>query len=52
MTHILNCSCRDINHTIGDIDAFSRTTYKSVYVIDYYRQNFLYVSNNLATLQN
>lgn len=36
----------DINQTIEDIDAFSRSTYKSVYVIDYYKQNFLYVSDN------
>ena len=27
-------------------DAIARTTYKSIYIIDYYRQNFLYVSNN------
>lgn len=35
-----------ITHIIEDIDAFARTTYKSVYVIDYYRQNFPYVSDN------
>ena len=35
-----------INQIIEDIDAFSRATYKSVYVIDYYKQNFLYVSGN------
>ncbi len=35
-----------INQIIEDIDAFSRATYKSVYVIDYYKQNFLYVSDN------
>jgi DNA-binding CsgD family transcriptional regulator len=28
------------------LDAFVRTTYKSIYVIDYYRKNFLYVSDN------
>lgn len=28
------------------LDAFSRTTYKSIYVIDYYKKNFLYVSDN------
>lgn len=31
-------------------DAIARTTYKSIYIIDYYRQNFLYVSNNLFYL--
>ncbi|MGI6792848.1 response regulator transcription factor [Bacteroides sp. KG68] len=36
----------NINYIIEDIDAFSHTTYKSVYVIDYFRQNFLYVSDN------
>lgn len=36
----------DISCIIEDIDAFSRTTYKSVYVIDCYRHNFLYVSDN------
>lgn len=36
----------EINHIIEDIDSFSHTTYKSVYVIDYYRQNFLFVSDN------
>lgn len=35
-----------VNQIIEDIDAFSRATYKSVYVIDYYKQNFLYVSDN------
>ena len=35
-----------INQIIEDIDAFSRATYKSVYVIDYYKRNFLYVSDN------
>lgn len=27
-------------------DALARTTYHSIYIIDYYRQNFLYVSDN------
>lgn len=27
-------------------DAVSRTTYQSIYIIDYYRRNFLYVSDN------
>ena len=34
----------DIAAIIEDIDTFARTTYRSVYVIDYYKQNFLYVS--------
>ena len=36
----------DIAAIIEDIDTFARTTYRSVYVIDYYKQNFLYVSEN------
>ncbi|ERI88797.1 transcriptional regulator, LuxR family [Bacteroides pyogenes F0041] len=36
----------NINHIIEDIEAFSHTTYKSMYVIDYFRQDFLYVSDN------
>lgn len=31
---------------IDAVDAFSRTTNQSIYVIDYYKQGFLYVSNN------
>lgn len=28
------------------LDAFARSCYKSIYVIDYYKKNFLYVSDN------
>ena len=28
------------------VEAFARVTYQSVYLIDYYRQEFLYVSDN------
>ncbi len=31
---------------IRSAEAFSRTTYQSVYIIDYFKQNFLYVSPN------
>lgn len=31
---------------IRSAEAFSRSTYQSVYIIDYFRQNFLYVSPN------
>ena len=30
--------------------AFERTTYQCVYIIDYFKQGFLYVSNNIARL--
>ena len=31
---------------VQTIEAFARVTYQSVYLIDYYRQEFLYVSDN------
>ncbi|NLO70112.1 MAG: helix-turn-helix transcriptional regulator [Porphyromonadaceae bacterium] len=37
---------QSINQIIEDIDAFARTTYKSIYLIDYYKQNLPYVSDN------
>lgn len=39
----------DYNRVDGYIrsaEAFSRTSYQSVYIIDYFKQNFLYVSPN------
>ena len=35
-----------VNLIANDVDAFARVTYQTVYVIDYYKQNFLYVSDN------
>ena len=35
-----------VDQYIRSAEAFSRTTYKSVYIIDYFKQNFLYVSPN------
>lgn len=35
-----------INVLINTFEAISRTTYQSLYVIDYFKKNFLYVSNN------
>lgn len=37
---------RDIDLLIDMIDAISRTTYHSLYIIDYFKRNFLYVSAN------
>jgi DNA-binding CsgD family transcriptional regulator len=36
----------DIDSIIETAEAISRTTYASIYVIDYYKRNFLYVSDN------
>ena len=35
-----------VNEYIRSAEAFSRSTYQSVYIIDYFKQNFLYVSPN------
>jgi len=35
-----------IDVLIDTFDAVSRIAYQSLYIIDYYKQNFLYVSNN------
>lgn len=43
---ISEASYDDVKHIIDEIEAFSRLTYKSVYIIDYYKRNFLYVSKN------
>ena len=43
---ISEASYENINNIIDEIEAFSRLTYKSVYIIDYYKRNFLYVSKN------
>ena len=31
---------------VQTVEAFARVTYQSIYLIDYYRQEFLYVSDN------
>lgn len=40
----LDYSC--VDEYIRSAEAFSRSSYQSVYIIDYFRQNFLYVSSN------
>lgn len=37
---------RCVDEYIRSAEAFSRSSYQSVYIIDYFRQNFLYVSPN------
>ncbi len=32
-----------VDEYIRSAEAFSRSTYQSVYIIDYFKQNFLYV---------
>lgn len=36
----------NVSEYVRMADAFARSTYQSVYIIDYFRQNFLYVSPN------
>jgi DNA-binding CsgD family transcriptional regulator len=44
--HLPEEAYKNIDRIVGYVDAFARITYKSIYVIDYYKQNFLYVSDN------
>ena len=37
---------RDLDVLLRAVDSFSRSTYQSVYVIDYFKKGFLYVSDN------
>ncbi|WP_458458757.1 hypothetical protein, partial [Pseudobutyrivibrio sp.] len=39
-------SYRDLELLIHAVDSFSRSTYQSVYVIDYFKKGFLYVSDS------
>lgn len=36
----------DLNKLLDIIDSFARTSYQSIYVIDYFKKDFLYVSDN------
>ena len=46
VTGITDEDYRNIQDVVDTVDAFSRMTYKSVYIIDYFKKNFLYVSEN------
>jgi len=46
VSNILDEDYQKVGTLIDTIDAISRIAYQSLYVIDYNRQNFLYVSNN------
>ena len=46
VTGITDEDYRNIQDVVDSVDAFSRMTYKSVYIIDYFKKNFLYVSEN------
>lgn len=39
-----------VENIINATNAFARSTYKCVYIIDYYQQDFLYISPNMALL--
>lgn len=40
----------EVAHMVEDTAAFARITHQSVYIIDYFRKGFLYVSDSLAYL--
>lgn len=46
VTGVTEEAYESIRDLVDYIDAFARMTYKSVYIIDYNRKNFLYVSEN------
>ena len=46
VTGITDEDYQGIQDVVDAVDAFSRMTYKSVYIIDYFKKNFLYVSEN------
>lgn len=39
-------SYSNLDRLIDIIDSFARTTYQSIYIIDYFKRNFLYISDN------
>ena len=41
---------KKVNLLVKAAKAFARSTYQCVYVIDYYKREFVYVSENLALL--
>lgn len=43
---------KNIELLVSTVESFARTTYKCVYVIDYFKKEFLYVSDNFAYLCN
>lgn len=46
ITHIPDEYYAPMKMYVQFLDAFARCTYQSIYVIDYYKKNFLYVSDN------
>lgn len=46
ITGVTEDSYKDIGNFINCVKATSRLTYKSIYIVDLFKQNFLYVSNN------
>lgn len=46
ITGVSDDSYKDIESFIDCVKATSRLTYKSIYIVDLFKQNFLYVSNN------
>ncbi|MBD5369214.1 MAG: helix-turn-helix transcriptional regulator [Bacteroides sp.] len=48
--HINESDYKDLSWLIEASKAFERCTYQCIYIIDYFKKGFLYVSNNIARL--
>lgn len=46
LSNIVDQDYNDVEKWIKALEAISRITYQSIYIIDYYKMNFLYVSEN------
>ena len=51
VTGITDEDYQGIQDVVDSVDAFSRMTYKSVYIIDYFKKNFLYEKTALKKQQ-
>lgn len=50
VTHVTDKDYAQLNALLNAIKAFARSTYQRVYIVDYFKQDILYVSDDLACL--
>ena len=50
VNHISKEDYAKVEVLVNAVKAFARSTYQCVYIIDYFHQDFVYASNNLAYL--